>query len=263
MSARRRRSRDLPAPQLLEEYLARGPEANPALLLPPTALLLARAALLFHGVLTSDWSVAWLIFFQLAELHFVLRLMTVGNRLTGLKPGGGVVTRTDVVRAVAWAALAFGLAFGAGVGLADSGAAELFSGVAEEEKSESAIYWTLLAYLGLEVVELVRAVVATRRRGRRFVSPATVSAAFFVLALCLSPILFFFLIYGLALFPRIDAPRSALAITLLVAKYGAELCALWLPLWAERLGLRLPPRLPDRLPAAVRLRGKTTEDEPT
>ena len=50
--------------------------------------MLLRAGILLHGVLVGGWSLLWLGAFLLAELYFVLRLMTLGNRLTGLAPHG-------------------------------------------------------------------------------------------------------------------------------------------------------------------------------
>jgi hypothetical protein len=228
-----------PVPQLLEEYLSRGPERRPWRLVTPTVLLVARMAILFRVFLARDGSVAWLFVFLLAELHFVLRLMTVGNRLTGLAPDGGEVTRGALGRAFAWAALALALAVGAGLALARSGGAELFGG-----EGVPAIV-AVLFYLGIEVFELARAVAATRRGGRRFVSAATIAAAFFVIGLALAPILFFCITYVVAILRLGDAGRSAVAVSLLVAKGGAELAAIWFPFLAEAAGLRVRPREPE------------------
>jgi hypothetical protein len=235
-----------PIPQLLEEYLARGPETNPWRLATPAGLVLVRAWILLHGLFARGWPVGWLALFLLAELHFVLRLMTLGNRLTGMGPPGAErpaeVTPAQLARAWAWAAIAFVAVFGAGVALARSGAGEMFGASAAPVTAAAA----LLAYLALEIADFVAAVLAARHGGRRFVSAATISAAFFFIALFLAPIAYFVVQFALAILQRERAVPEAIGTALVLAKASSELAVLYYPVLARRMGLRPRARPPLR-----------------
>jgi hypothetical protein len=239
-----------PIPQLLEEYLARGPESNPARLATPAIFVLVRAGILLHGLFARDWPVGGLALFLFAELHFVLRLMTLGNRLTGLGPRYGEVRPADRAKAWVWAAIAFAAVLGAGVLLVRSGAGETF-GVSEgtpavsdgtpaasEGTPAASPILALGAYLAFEIYEFFGALLAARHGGRRFVSAATMSAAFFVIALALAPISYYFLQWILLILGRERAVAEAVGTALVLAKSGAELAVLFYPVAARRMGLR-------------------------
>lgn len=221
-----------PIPQLIEEYLARGPEAEPTRLVGPTAFILLRAGILIHGVLVGGWSLLWLGAFLLAELYLVLRLMTLGNRLTGLAPDGERPTRASIYLAATHATLALAITFVAGLRLADTGGVSLFSDV--QLPSTLAV----ASYLALELFEFARAVYVTRTHGRRFVSPATLTAAFFVVGLTLALLLFAVLQFGTAILGIEDSLRISAALALITAKSGADLGVVWYPWAARKMGLR-------------------------
>ena len=94
------------------------------------------------------------------------------------------------------------------------------------------------SYLALELLDFARAVHATRTRGRRFVSPATLTAAFFVVGLILAPLLFMVLQYVVAILGVENTARTSAGIALITAKAGAELGAVWYPWAARKMGLR-------------------------
>ncbi len=226
-----------PVPQLIEEYLARGPEAEPTRLLGPTAFVLLRAGILIHGVLVAGWSLLWLGAFLLAEFYLVLRLMTLGNRLTGLAPDGEKPTRAAIHRATVHATLALAIAFATGLRLADTGGVYLFSDV--QLPSTLAV----ASYLALELLDFARAVYATRKHGRRFVSSATLTAAFFGIGLALSPFVFMAVQVVVAIFGVENAVRISAALALVVAKSGADLGVVWYPWAARKMGLRPRPKV--------------------
>jgi hypothetical protein len=221
-----------PVPQLIEEYLARGPEAEPTRLLGPTAFVLLRAGILIHGVLVAGWSLLWLGAFLLAELYLVLRLMTLGNRLTGLAPDGEKPSRASITLAAVHTTLALAIAFVAGLRLADTGGVSLFSDV----RLPSTL--AVASYLALELLDFARAVYVTRTSGRRFVSPATLTAGFFVIGLALAALLFAVLQFGTAILGIEDSVRISAALALVTAKVGADLGVVWYPWAARKMGLR-------------------------
>jgi hypothetical protein len=221
-----------PIPQLIEEYLARGPESEPMRLLGPTAFVLLRAGILIHGVLVGGWSLLWLAAFLLAELYLVLRLMTFGNRLTGLAREGQAVTTASITLAGIHATLALAIAFVTGLRLADTGGGPLFVDV--QLPSTLAV----ASYLAVELFEFARAVFITRRHGRRFVSSATLSAAFFVIGLALSVLMFMLIQFVTSILGVETAARVSAALSLITAKSGAELGVVWYPWAARKMGLK-------------------------
>ncbi len=91
------------SPDLFSEYLKRRPERNPAVLLPRSALALARGGFLLHGVLARGWPLGWLAGFLFAEFFLVVRLTVLGDRWAGgpsLDPKRGKKT---LLNDLAWA----------------------------------------------------------------------------------------------------------------------------------------------------------------
>jgi hypothetical protein len=239
MSARR--GRQEPVPQLLEAYLARGPETATLPLATRSAVVLARSGFLVHGVMARGWSVGWLALFLACELLFVLLLMRLGNRIApipGVAPpaGGGAGV------AAFSAALALGATYLAGLRLeASSGGLWFGDGaLAAGAGGGGGLSWAVAGYLGLELADWGREVAVARAGRRRFVSTSTISAAFFFVALCVAPILYFLLVYALAVLSRDGIAHGALGLTLVLAKLAAELGVVWFPRLAK--ANRLTPR---------------------
>jgi hypothetical protein len=235
MSVRRRRQE--PVPQLLEEYLARGPETATLPLATRSAVVLARSSFLVHGVMARGWSVGWLALFLACELLLVLLLMRLGNRIA---PIPGVATPAGGGTGVAafWAALALGATYLAGLRLEASSGGLWFGDGALAAGAGGGLSWAVAGYLGLELADWGREVAVARAGRRRFVSTSTISAAFFFVALCVAPILYFLLVYALAVLSRDGIAHGALGLTLVLAKLAAELGVVWFPRLAKANRLR-------------------------
>jgi hypothetical protein len=226
-----------PVPQLLEEYLARGPETELGPILGRSGPVLARAGFLLHGVLAQGWSVGWLALFLAAELLLVLCLMRLGNRIVGRPLWSGEMPRGSAAAAAGWAGLALAATYLTGLRLEITSGGSWFGWGEGTLAGGGWISWGVLAYLALELVEFGREVHLARHGGRRFVSGSILQAAFFVIALCLAPILYFLLTYALAILSVESAPRTALALSLVAARVTAELGVLWYPRLAKSMGL--------------------------
>jgi hypothetical protein len=161
--------------------------------------------------------------------------MRLGNRIAPL-PGAATPPRGSAAAAAGGAALALAATYVAGLRLEASSGGLWFGGGADGPPGW--ISWPVAGYLALELVEFAREVAVARAGGRRFVSASTISAAFLLIALCLAPILYFLMVWVLALLSRPGVAREALAVALVLAKLGAELGVLWFPRLAKSSGLR-------------------------
>jgi hypothetical protein len=235
MSARRRQ-RNEPVPQLLEEYLARGPETATLPLAARSAVVLVRAGFLAHGVLARGWSVGWLALFLGCELLMVLLLMRLGNRIAPIP--GAAAPAGGAGAAAAWAAVALAATYLAGLRLEASSGGLWFGDGVLAAGAGRWLSWGVAGYLALELGEWGREVAAARAGRRRFVSSSTISAAFFFVALCVAPILYFVLVYVFVLLSRGSIAQGALGLTLVLAKLAAELGVVWFPRLAKANRLR-------------------------
>lgn len=212
------------------------------MLLPRSALPIARGAFLLRGVLIEEWSAAWLGAFLFAEFFLVLRLSVLGDRFsTGRKIDPDLHRRSPLIAQIFWLALSLAAVVFAGQAL-DRSARGAWFGLAE---GGSLWAWPSLGvavYLALLVTEFAFDIFAARRERRTFASASALQATFFLVAML-----------GLAFFGIIaggfagewfgDTGVRAVAATVLVlARSGSDLAVLWFPVWGPgRLAKHLPP----------------------
>lgn len=227
---------------LYEAYLASRPESDPRLLLPRSALPLARGSFLLHGVLVQQWSAAWLAGFLFAEFFLVVRLAVLGDRWSGgprLDPE--LHRRTSVLSQFAWltvslAAIAFagqGLdrsTGGAWFGLGGGGTLWVWPG------------WGFAAYLLLLLGEFAFDLLAARREHRAFASAGVMQATFFLVAVVLLAFVGVFLVAFVGDWLGDGGARAVVALLLVLARTGSDLAVLWFPAWGPgRLARRMKP----------------------
>jgi hypothetical protein len=228
--ARRRQKSSKPA-DLYAAYLASRPESDPRLLLPRSALPLARGAVLLRGVLVEQWSVAWLAAFLFAEFFLVVRLAVLGDRWSGgPKLDPEIHRRASVLEQLAWLAISLAaIAFagqgldrstrGAWFGFGASGALWVWPG------------WGIVAYLLLLLGEFVFDLLAARRERRTFASAGVLQATFFLVAVLLLAFAGVFLAAFLGDWFGDEGARAIVALLLVLARTGSDLAVLWLPVW--------------------------------
>lgn len=237
-SAKRASGRRAPA-DLGVAYLALGPESNPRILLPRSALPLARGAFLLHGVLVQGWSVAWLVGFFFAELFLVVRLAVVGDRLSGgpqIEPE--LHQRQSFGFQLVWLAISLATVVFAGQGL-DRSTRGAWFGLGGGEGLVAAPSWGVLAYLALLLGEFTVDLLAARRAKRTFASAGALQATFFLVATVLVSFVGILLV-GLAHegFGE-NGARSMFSFLLVAARTGSDLGVLWFPIWGPG---RLTPK---------------------
>ena len=229
-SAKPRSGRQAPA-DLAVAYLALGPESDPRILLPRSALPLARGAFLLHGVLVQGWSVAWLVGFFFAEFFLVVRLAVIGDRLSGgpqIEPE--LHRRQSVGFQLVWLAISLGTVVFAGQGL-DRSTSGAWFGLGGGEGNFAAPSWGVLAYLALLLGEFTVDLIAARRAKRTFASASTLQATFFLVAAVLLPFVGIFLVgFAHEGFGE-NGARTMFTLLLVVARTGSDLGVLWFPLW--------------------------------
>ncbi len=224
---------------LYEAYLASRPESDPRLLLPRSALPLARGAFLLHGVLVQGWSVAWLVGFFFAEFFLVVRLAVVGDRLAG---GPQIDPELHRGRSfgfqLVWLAISLAAVVFAGQGL-DRSTRGAWFGLGGGEGNFAAPSWGVLAYLALLLGEFTVDLLAARRAKRTFASAGALQATFFLASTVLLSFVGIFLV-GLAHegFGQ-NGARSMFTFLLVVARTGSDLGVLWFPVWGPG---RLTPK---------------------
>jgi hypothetical protein len=228
--ARRGRRSAKPA-DLYEAYLASRPESDPRLLLPRSALPLARGAFLLHGVLIEEWSAGWLGAFLFAEFFLVLRLAVLGDRFsTGRKIDPDLHRRSPLVAQIFWLSLSLAAVVFAGQALDRSAGGAWFG------FGESGALWAwpsagVGVYLALLVAEFAFDLVVARRERRTFAPAGALRATFFLAAL-LGLTFFGIIAAGFAGEWFGDTGVRAVAATVLVlARTGGDLAVLWFPLW--------------------------------
>jgi len=240
-----------PGGDLFEAYLARRPEADPRVLVPRSAMPLARGGFLLHGVIVQGWSVAWLAAFLFAEFLLVARLAVVGDRLSlGPQLDPGLHRRTSLARQLFWLVVLFAATAFAGQGL-DRSTRGAWFGLGENAALWSFPGWGILAYLGFLVGEFLFDLAAARREKRTFVSAATLQAAFFLVAAILLAGVGTFLLGFLGGFLGDAGARGVAAVGLVLARTGSDLAVLWFPVWGPRM-----------LAADRRRKGKPAPDGP-
>ncbi|QQR75048.1 MAG: hypothetical protein IPJ17_05555 [Holophagales bacterium] len=225
-------------PTLIQAFLARGPERDPRILLPRSALPLARAAFLFHGVVVRGWSLGWLAGFLFAEFFLVVRLAVLGDRFAGghsLDPE--LHRRTSLAFQLAWlvvstAALAFtGLALAA----SQAGGSLFTGGHLDVSSLDAAATWGVAGYVVLLFVDAIVEGLSARRAQRAFSSAAAVQASFFLVAVLLLSFVSIFLAGLVEDLLGEPGARGVFALQLVAARGISELAVLWLPLLAPRL----------------------------
>ncbi len=245
-AAKSRRARKTPV-DLYQAYLALRPESDPRLLLPRSAVPLARGGFLLHGVVVRGWSVGWLTGFLFAELFLVVRLAVLGDRLSGgpqIDPDHH--RRRSLFVELVWLAISLATVLYAGQGL-DRSTRGAWFGYADGGALLHRPSWGVLVYLLLLLGEFGFAFAAARRERRTFVSGGVLQATLFLVAAVLSAFVGIVLV-GLAHegFGEGGA-RAMFAVLLVLARTGSELGVLWFPLWAPG---RLTPKSMDA-PAAA------------
>jgi len=224
---RRRRERDLFA-----AYLAREPERDPRILLPRSALPLARGAFLLHGVVAEGWSLAWLAAFLVAEFLLVARLAALGERFAG-----GGRAKGSLAGEVVWAVFALAATLFAGQAL-DRSTRGAWLGFGGDAGLWAWPSWGIVAYVALLGVDFVAEAVAARRERRTFVPAAVLQASVtFAVAILLS--FFVILLSGVAdtLFGE-EGLRALVASALVLARTVGDLAVLWLPHWVPWMEAR-------------------------
>lgn len=237
-TAKRRSGRQAPA-DLGVAYLALGPESDPRILLPRSALPVARGAFLLHGVLVQGWSVAWLVGFFFAEFFLVVRLAVIGDRLSGgpqIDPEQH--RRRSFGLQLVWLAISLATVVFAGQGL-DRSTRGAWFGLGGREGFFATPSWGVIAYLALLLGEFTVDLFAARRAKRTFASAGALQATFFLVSTLLLSFVGIFLI-GLAHegFGE-NGARSMFTFLLVVARTGSDLGVLWFPLWGPG---RLTPK---------------------
>lgn len=216
---------------LYAAYLASRPESDPRLLLPRSALPLARGAFLLNGVLAEEWSAAWLAAFLFAEFFLVLRLAVLGDRFsTGRKIDPDLHRRSPLIAQIFWFGLSLAAVVFAGQAL-DRSARGAWFGL-----GEGGAVWAwpsagVGVYLALLLAEFAFDLVAARRERRTFAPAGALRATFFLAAL-LGLTFFGIIAAGFAGDWFGDTGVRAVAATVLVlARTGSDLAVLWFPLW--------------------------------
>jgi len=216
---------------LYEAYLASRPESDPRLLLPRSALPLARGAFLLRGVLVQQWSAAWLAAFLFAEFFLVVRLAVLGDRWSGgPKLDPALHRRTSVLAQLAWVAVSLAAIAFAGQGLDRSTRGAWFGfGVS------GALWvwpgWGIVAYLLLLLGEFAFDLLAARRERRTFASAGVLQATFFLVAALLLAFAGVFVAAFLGEWFGDEGARAIVALLLVVARTGSDLAVLWFPVW--------------------------------
>jgi hypothetical protein len=216
---------------LYAAYLALRPESDPRILVPRSALPLARGAFLMHGVLVQGWSVAWLVGFLFAELFLVIRLAVVGDRLSGgpqLDPE--LHRKRSFGFQLVWLAVSLATVVYAGQGL-DRSTRGAWFGLEDPADLVHRPSWGVLVYLILLLGEFAFDLAAARRERRTFASAGTLQATLFIVAAVLLAFVGIVLV-GLAHEGFGDSgARGMFAFLLVLARTGSELGVLWFPLW--------------------------------
>jgi hypothetical protein len=216
---------------LFEAYLASRPESDPRLLLPRSALPLARGAFLLHGVLVQQWSVAWLAAFLFAEFFLVVRLATLGDRLsTGPQLDPALHRRTSLGAQLVWCGLSLAAAAFAGQGL-DRSTRGAWFGLGGQGELFAWPSWGVVAYLLLLVGELALDLLAARRERRTFVSASVLQATFFLTGALLLAFVGVFLAGFAGDWFGDAGARAVVALLLVLARTGSDLAVLWFPVW--------------------------------
>lgn len=225
-------------PGLVRAYLARGPERDPRLLVPRSALPLLRAAILFHGVVFRSWSLGWLAAFLLAEFFFVARLAILGDRFAaGSQYDPGLHRRTSLASQLAWLVVSAAALAGAGLALAASqtGSPATTPPTLDLGSGDTVAVLGIAAYLALLFLDALVEGLAARRERRAYASAAGLQARFFFATVVL---LSLFSIPLAALAEEVlggRGARGAFALQLVASRAFSELAVLWLPHWAPRL----------------------------
>jgi hypothetical protein len=226
---------------LFRAYLARNPERDPRILLPRSALPLARGAFLFKGVVVDGWSLGWLIAFLFAEFVLVVRLAVLGDRFsTGPKADPEIHRRTSLTYQLAWLVVSIAGALFAGQAL-DRSTRGAWFGLSEAGGLWELPSWGVVAYVVLLIADFVIEGVAARRERRMFVPAGVLQAALFLVGVILTSFVAIFLA-GIAdeIFGE-SGGRAVFALALILSRAGSELAVLWLPIWfpwAEARGKR-------------------------
>ena len=225
-------------PGLLQAYLARGPERDPRVLVPRSALPLLRAAILFDGVVFRGWSLGWLAAFLFAEFFFVARLSVLGDRFaTSSQYDPELHRRTSLPSQLAWLVVSAAALAGAGLALAASQAGSPAAAplTFDPGSSQALAILGIAAYVTLLFLDALVEGLAARREQRAYASAAGLQASFFFATVVLLSVLSIPLA-GLAeeVFGERGA-RGAFALQLVASRAFSELAVLWLPHWAPRL----------------------------
>ncbi|MCB1009146.1 MAG: hypothetical protein KDB94_09655 [Acidobacteria bacterium] len=230
---RRRKKGDL-----FDAYLARAPERDPRVLLPRSALPLARGAFLLHGVVAKGWSLAWLAAFLVAEFVLIARLAGLGERFAG---GDGAVygrkKRPPLVADLLWAAVALAATLFAGQAL-DRSTRGAWFGFGDGSGAWGWPSWGIVAYVALLGIDFVAEALAARRERRTFVPAAVLQASVSFAAAILFTFVVVFLAGVTDTFFGEQGLRALVATALVLARTTGDLAVLWLPLWAPRLEAR-------------------------
>jgi hypothetical protein len=243
----KRRFKRPQTPDLFSEYLKRRPERNPAVLLPRSALALARGGFLLHGVLARGWPLGWLAAFLFAEFFLVVRLTVLGDRWAGgpsLDPQRG---KKSLFSDLAWTIAAITTFYACGAKLdADTGALGLVR-AASEASAAAAVplsrladlaqrpSWGVIAYLASFFVEFGVELVHSRAARVSYVASSALVAALFLTVVALGAILIPFVgVFVEPIFGQ-GSLRGAFAALLVVARSGAEVAVVWFPYWGHKL----------------------------
>ncbi len=229
---------------IYEAYLALRPEKDPRILLPRSALPIARGAFLLHGVLALDWAVGWLVAFFAAELFVVVRLAVIGDRFSGgprIDPE--LHRRTSAFFQFAWLAISLATLVYAGQGL-DRSTRGAWFGLGEGESLFALPSWGVIVYLALLLAEFAGDLYAARREKRTFASAGALQATLFLVLAVLLPFVAILLV-GLAHegFGE-EGARAMFAVLLVLARTASDLGVLWIPLWGPGLLTPKPGALP-------------------
>ena len=231
------------SPDLFSEYLKRRPERNPAVLLPRSALALARGGFLLHGVLARGWPLGWLAGFLFAEFFLVVRLTVLGDRWAGgpsLDPKRGKKT---LLNDLAWALAMIAVFYACGAQLDARTGALGFVPDASAAGAPLVLWsdlwtrpsWGVIAYLTSFFVEFAAELAHSRAARVSYVASSALVAVFFFIVVLLGAILVVFV--GVFISPIFGdgSVRGAFAVLLVVARSGAEVAVVWFPYWGRVL----------------------------